>query len=448
MANDGRLGLGSKLGYATGDFGTNLVLNATTVYLLYYLTDVSGVSAAFGGVIFLVAKLWNALIDPLVGQLVDHTQTRWGRKRPWLLFGALPFGLAFALCFAGPSLAPPWREAWSMATYILFCTALGATNIPYSSLTATMTRDPAERSSLSGWRMSLAILGTMAASVAVKPLVSLFGGGPQGFRAVGIAFGLVVAACLLVVFLSSRETSSGREENRGSFRENVRALAANGPFILLALALVFCTVANYLVATSVNYYFKYVLGKEGLIQYGFLALFLAAIACVPLWLAVSRRFSKRVAFMAGGAVLLCALIPLWFLRSPSDALVLGILVAAGCGISTVYLFPWAMVPDTVEYSEWKTGATQEGFLYGFFVFGLKLAQALAGFLAGFALEASGYAANRTQTEGALRGITFIFTLLPAGLMALGLAFLTFYPIDMSFHARINAELAERRRAAP
>ena len=439
-----KLGLGTKVGYGIGDFGTNLVFNTTTIYLLYYYTDVFGISATFEGTVFLVAKLWNAIIDPVIGHLADHTNSPWGRKRPWILFGALPFGIAFFLAFSSPGFVVGWKEAWAMGTYILFCTTLGIVNIPYSSLTATMTRDLDERSTLSGFRMTFALVGTMLASVLVKPVARLFPGETAGFRGVGFVFGVLVVVAMLVTFFTSFEKPAEKGENRVSFHDNFRAMARNRPFILLAVAFVMCTVSNYLVATTVNYYFKYVLLKESLIQYGFLALFLSAIASVPLWLAVARRWSKRAAFVAGSLVLLAALIFLWFASAPGTAEIIVVLMIAGVGICTFYLFPWAMVPDTVEFSEWKSGVTQEGYLYGFFIFGIKLAQAFAGFVVGFALDAFGYVANVAQPPHTMRGITFLMTLLPAIFLLVGLACLAFYPINPAFFRKMTSEIAARK----
>jgi sugar (Glycoside-Pentoside-Hexuronide) transporter len=438
-----KLKTATKLGYGLGDLGTNLALNATTLYLLYYYTDVFGVSPAFAGAVFLVAKLWNACIDPFVGQLVDRTRTKRGRKRPFLLFGALPFGLALFLVFAGPDIAPGLRPVWAIASFLLFCTALAFVNIPYSALTVSMTGDAQERSSLSGYRMTFAIVGTLLAGAAVKPLVGLFPTETTGFRAAGAIIGAILAALILVAYRSSFEREEGVDANSRSFRENMRTMLANGPFLLLAFALVLCTVANYVLASTLNYYFKYVLGSESLVSLGFAALFGAAIASVPLWLAVAKRWGKKAAFIAGMVLLAAVLVALRLAGRPPLPLFLGFLVLAGVGVSTIYLFPWAMVPDTVEYSRWKSGVAQESFLYGFYTFGLKLAQALAGFLVGLALQIIGYVPNAAQGPGVESGIAFIMTILPCAFLVVGLVLLGLYPIGPKRYAQIEEELKSR-----
>ncbi len=442
------LSVSAKLGYGVGDFGTNIVLNATTLYLLYFYTDVFGISAAFAGIIFLVSKLWNACIDPFVGQLVDRTRSRWGRKRPYLLFGAVPFAAAFFLLFAGPHLDPTGRAIYAMASFLLFGTALAFVNIPYSSLTYVMTDDAHERSSLSGYRMTFAIIGTLIAGVAVRPVAGLFKTEAAGFRVVGVVFGLVLAAATFIAFRSSFEGKQESREKRVSFLQNLKSLGSNGPFLLLGLAFVACTVSNYVIASTINYYFKYVLAAEGMTSIGFLSLFAAAIAAVPLWLAVSRRFGKKTAFLAGMILLAAALGVFSFLPAPTTVLVLLLLVLAGVGVSTIYLFPWAMIPDTVEYSLWRSGVRQEGFLYGFFTFGLKLSQAFAGFLAGFLLDAFGYSPNAAQTPRSLHGISLLMTRVPLAFLVVGIVLLFFYPLGARTYARMETEMKARRESEP
>jgi len=442
-ATNASLGSGRKIGYGLGDFGTNIALNATTLYLLYYYTDVFAISPAFAGAVFLVAKLWNAFVDPFVGQLVDGARSARGRKRPFLLFGAIPFGFAFFAVFAGPALPPAWRPVYSLASFLLFSTALAFVNIPYSALTFSMTGDSAERSSLSGYRMGFAIIGTLVAGAAVKPIVSLFPDELSGFRAVGLAFGAILAALILVAYKASIEREQGNDGKPRSFRENIGAMLANLPFILLALALVLCTVANYMLASTINYYFKYVLGAERLIPLGFLALFGAAIASVPLWLAMARRFGKRSAFIAGTALVIAVLCASYLVGRPSASLFIAMLAIAGIGVSTIYLFPWATIPDTVEYSRWKSGIAQEGFLYGFYTFGLKLSQALAGFLVGLVLDLVGYVPKAAQGRNAISGITFLMTIVPCAFLAVGIVLLVLYPIGPKFYARIEADLRNR-----
>ncbi len=195
-----RLGLGVKFGYGIGDFGFNLLVQVAAVHLMFFFTDVYAIPAAAAGTVSLVSKIWDAAIDPGLGMLVDRTHSRWGSKRPYLLFGAVPIALSAFLLFLGPSLAPSWKIVYSAASFILFCTALSVANIPYTALSASITLDSRARSSLAAWRMSLAILGTLVAAGVTPLLVNLLPTKLAGFRVVGAGYGLVVAVVLLVTF--------------------------------------------------------------------------------------------------------------------------------------------------------------------------------------------------------------------------------------------------------
>ena len=177
-----------KIGYGIGDLGANLVFLATLFYVLYYFTDVLGIPPETPGIIVLASKFWDASIDPVMGNISDRTRSRWGKKRPFLLFGAVPVGIAVFLLFYTPDFtrltggAVDYRIVWALVTYILFCTAIAIVNVPYAALTAAMTRDSHERSVITGFRMTFGIIGTLVAAGATLPLVGVFGGGRPGDR--------------------------------------------------------------------------------------------------------------------------------------------------------------------------------------------------------------------------------------------------------------------------
>ncbi len=438
--------LKTKAGYGIGDLAFNIVINATSLYLLYFYTDVFVIGAASAGTIFLVSKLWNAAIDPFIGLAIDKTNTRWGKKRPYMLFGAIPLGICFYLIFANPELSATWRFIYGMATFLLFNSVFALVNVPYAALTASMTLDSHERSVLTGFRMSFAIVGTLVAAGATKPLVSLFADEAMGFRMVGVIFGLFAAAIVLFSFSSVKEKTQALEEEKHTMGENLKSMARNMPFLLLVLTFFFTAIAIYATASMVNYYFKYNLNREDLIPFAFLALFLTAIVSIPLWLKISKRTSKKSAFITGLTIFCIGLIVIYTFPSLSPTILIAILAFTGLGMASYFLFPWAMVPDTVEFSEWKTGLRQEGFLYGFFVFGLKLSQALAGFVAGMSLDYFGYVPNVQQSEQALDGIRILMTLIPCGFIALGIILLAFYPINSTLHAQMLKEMGYEKQA--
>jgi len=435
--------LGMKVGYGVGDFANNLGFQVCAFFLIYFFTDVFVIPAAVAGSIFLISKLWDAVSDPMMGVVSDHTNSRWGRKRPYLLFGAIPLGLSIFLLFLGPDLSENLKIIYSYATFIFFCTAITVVNVPYGSLTADMTLDSKERSSITGFRMAFALLGSLFAAAATKPLAALFPDEATGFRMVGLIYGIIIITIILVAFASIKERVTHVKEERQPFIQNIKVITANHPFIILAVWTILYMVAANLLAIVVNYYFKYNLNAEALIPVAFLALFVTAILCLPLYVFISNRKGKKFAANLGMIILGTMLVVLFFFGEKNHTLTLIFFVISGVGLSTVYQLPWAMVPDTVEYSQWKTGLRREGTLYGCYFFCFKFGSAISGFLAGWGLSLSGYMPNVAQTERALMGIRLMMSVVPLAFIILGMIVLAFYPINDAMHRRIVQEIDSR-----
>lgn len=430
-----------KIGYGVGDFAANLVFQSIMLYLMYFFTDVFMLSAAAAGTIFLVSKIWDAVSDPLMGSLCDRTRSRWGRKRPFLLFGAVPLGICFVLLFAAPALSPSGKIIYGLITFLLVCTAYTVVNIPYGALTAAITLDSDERSSITGYRMFFAILGTLAVAGATKPLVAQFSNPTAGFRIISLCYAVFAVGLTLVTFFSVREDATANTDIGGfDLKETARIVSRNQPFFVLTVGMFCHLTAIGLLAAMVNYYFKYNLNKEGVVPIAFLCLFATAAMAIPFWVWVSKKKGKKTAFNAGMALLAMVLVALYFGKALSIQIIISLFVLGGIGLSTIYLSPWAMVPDTVEYAEWKTGLRREGVLYGLFFFGQKLAAAFAGFIAGQGLELAGYMPNAIQSASALFGIRLLMTIVPTALIVIGMGFISFYPIDQKFHAQIVREI--------
>jgi glycoside/pentoside/hexuronide:cation symporter, GPH family len=440
----GRLAFLTKLGYGAGDFAANIVFQSVTLFLLYFFTDVFMLGASVAGVIFFISKLWNAVCDPTMGYVADRTETRWGRNRPFLLFGALPLGLAYFLLFASPDLSPSAKTAYGLATFLAFSTCYSVINIPYGALTANLTLDTNERSSLTGFRMAFAILGTLLVAGATKPVVSLFSDEATGFRMIGIIYGSLCVAVNIITFCAVRERVMPPKDQTMSFRQDLRLVAGNRPFIILTVSTILQMMAINLLAAMINYYFKYNLRAESYIPVAFLCLFATAMVALPLWVFLSGKWGKKISFICGMTLLGFVLLGLRFVPAGGIAPVLALFVVAGIGMATQYLCPWSMIPDTVEYAQLKTGLRREGILYGFFNFAFKFSAAFSGILAGFGLDFFGYTPNVAQQQRALDGIGLMMTVLPFCLIMAGIALIFFYPIDAAAHAGIVAELEAKK----
>jgi len=433
--------IGIKVGYGVGDFAANLVFQSVMLYLMYFFTDVFMIGASAAGSIFLMSKIWDAVSDPIMGCLSDRTRSRWGQKRPFLLFGAVPLGVSFWLLFAAPALSPNWKIVYAAAAFLIFCTAYTVVNIPYGAITASMTLDSHERSSITGYRMFFAILGTLVVAGATRPLVARFADDVTGFRIVSLIYALLAVGFTLVTFSAVRERIfAGDASGRFNLNEIWVVTRSNRPFIVLTLGMFCHLTAICIMAAMVNYFFKYNLKNEPFIPIAFISLFATAALAIPLWVFISKRQGKKAAFNAGMGLLGLTLIGLYFIKALNPFMLVPVFVAGGIGLSTIYLSPWSMIPDTVEYAEQKTGLRREGILYGLFFFGQKLAAAFAGFIAGQGLDLAGYLPNAEQSASALAGIRLLMTLAPVSLIVIGMGLISLYPIDRRLHDQILREL--------
>ncbi len=436
-----------KLGYGLGDFGANLLFQCVGFYLLFYFTDVLFIGAGLAGTIIMVAKIWDAVTDPLMGNISDRTRTRWGSKRVYLLLGALPLALSFYLLFYGPDLTGSSLNLYALVTFVLFCTFYTVVNIPYGALTSALTLDAKERASITGYRMSFAILGTLVVAGVTLVLVALFKTQQEGFRFVGALYGIAAALFTLIAFLTTREKKDYGEKKSASFREEISYVFRNTPFLILTLATLLQYVALGMTAAMVTFFFKYPLAMEKFTPIAFALLFVTAVLFMPFWVYMSRRLGKRPVFIAGMIIFGGALLLMYFATVYGMAAIITLLVIAGVGLSTVYLSPWSMIPDTVEYSEWKFGARREGTIYGFFYFAHKVAAAMAGFICGQGLSLAGYVPDVVQTPMAEEGIKILMTIFPAGVILLGIIVISFYPISGEMHSGMVAEIAKRHAKA-
>jgi len=359
------------------------------------------------------------------------------------LWGALPLGISFALLFFGPTLDGVWKILYALGTFLLFCTFYTVVNVPYGALTAAMSMDSEVRGRITGYRMAFALLGTLLVAGLTRPIVDRFPSMDAGFRFTAIVFGAAALIFTWITFFFTREQYVPEKKGKFSFSDELRCLTGNRPFLILTLATLLQYIALGVIASMVNYYFKYLLSMESFIPIAFLSMFSAAIAVMPLWVFLSGRIGKRSVFISGMALLALALFLLRFIVNTGTGPIIALLILAGIGLSTIYLSPWSMIPDTVEYSEWKTGLRREGTLYGVFYFAQKLAVALAGFICGTGLSLSGYTPNAIQTPGANRGIEMLMTTVPVVIIVLGIVVIRFYEIDDNLHKKIRKELLER-----
>ncbi|MFT3727942.1 MAG: glycoside-pentoside-hexuronide (GPH):cation symporter [Terricaulis sp.] len=449
-----RLPLAAKAAFGVGDFGLNVVYQGAGFFLLFVYTDVFGVRPSVAGAIYALAMVWDAIIDPLVGVLADRTRTRWGRYRPWILLGAAPLGLSYAAAYWNPGLAGAALVSWLALTHCVLRTAFAVASIPYSSLQARLSGDARERTSLAGFRMIGAACGGLAVATITPVLVARLATADSatGFLYAGGAAGVLVLAALLYVAIALREpVDAAAARVAPPFWSDLLAffdqLRKNAPLAQAFGILILGSIALSMFSKLILYYFKYVLhAPAGTETLALVAVPVAMIVLVPLWVVLANRTSKRAAWMIGSCVSALGLAALYLNPTHDLKVVYPIIAVIAAGLSSVGVLAWAILPDTVEWGEAKLGVRHEAKVFGFSAFAQKSALGFNAFLIGFALEATGYIANAPQTPRASQAIAAMISLAPLACIVATAAIMAFYPIDAKRHAALQAEIAARRSA--
>ncbi len=437
-----------KLGFSIADVGFNIAYQATALFLLFFFTDVFGIVPAFAGTIILYSKIWDAVTDPVMGAIADRTKSRWGKFRPYMLFGAIPLGIAMFLLWQSPQISQTGKNIYGLAMYILLSTMLTVVIVPYQAMLPTLTSDSKERTSVLGMRSVFSIVGTLIAAGATLVLVDLLGGGNVrlGYSMMGLVYGIIIAGLALFCFFMVKERVAHKQAgSKASLKQSLMAISKNRPFIVLLIGVLLGVTAVSMQAAVINYFFKYNLNNAGMATVAFLALFVVAAAVgTPLFVWISKKAGKKNAYNIGMGLMAVMCIFLFFFGEKNIWVTIGMLIISGVGLATNWLCPWTMVADTIEYTEWKTGLNSEGIQYGIFFLIMKVASALAGFIVGNVLAKTGYIANQSQTALSLLGIRINLTIIPAILFVLAIGAISFFNIDAKLHKQMVEELEAAR----
>lgn len=446
-------GFRARLGFGVGDVANNLYWTTVSLFLLYFYTDVAGLSSAVAGLTIMVALIWDGLIDPFVGALANRTRTRWGRYRPYLLFGSLPLALSFVLLFLPVGLEGSALALFALASQMLFRTVFAFTGIPYSSLSASLTTDSQERNALTAVRMMFATGTGLLIAFFTQPIVAALGGGRDGFFGVAVIYATLAIIIHLLCFASTKEQVSGAgiEARPPTFRELLRTLRRNRAFLIVFGATVLGTIGGAIGSKVLLYFFKYNIERPDLTNVALALATGTVFVFVPVWSWVTKRTSKRLVWLIGAAISATAATLIFFSsgQGADVRLILALLVVQGSGTAAFYLTFWSMLPDTVEYGEFRGGVRTEGVIFGLVTFAQKAALGLGIGLLGVLLELIGYRANEQQTPATLADIRILFSLVPAAALILSAALIYWYPLDGRLHGRLVRVLSRRRsRATP
>ncbi|GAB4138387.1 MAG: MFS transporter [Sphingomonadales bacterium] len=434
-----------RLGYGVGDFALNLFWQGSGYYLLFYFTDVVGLPGTLAGAILAIGGLWDAVSDPLMGYVAERTHSRRGLYRPFLLWGAAPLALSFALLFTpldwGTTAA---NAAWALMVLIIFQTCYTVVAIPYSAISARITTDGEERTRLAGVRMYCGFIGGLIAVFMAGQWQRLLGDA-WGFPAFGVFCGLLSIPFLLICYRSTGHVSAAAAGGQpaGHWRDLLGSMRHNKAFLLLCGGIAGVTIAGTVIGRTLLYYFEYGLGDRASGNHTIMAMTFIALVAIPSWSFLALKLGKRAAWLSGCGLTLVSVTALYLNPSgqPLVAMVLYVAIALGLGAFAV-LF-WSVLPDTIDYGEHRSGVRNESVLVGFVSSAQKFSFAIAAFTLGVLLDAIGYQAGMAQTPETLEGLRLIILIVPVlGIGAAALAF-AFYPITAQSQRQVAAALAAR-----
>jgi GPH family glycoside/pentoside/hexuronide:cation symporter len=440
-----KLKLQEKIGYALGDVASNFYWRVFDVFLFIFYTDVFNLSPAAVGTMMLITRLIDAFSDPIMGALADRTQTRFGKFRPYLLWGIIPLAAAGVLTFTIPDFSEGGKLIWAYGTYIFMMLAYTFINVPYGAMLGVITSNTQDRTSLSSFRFIGAFSsGTVVAYMTPK-LVEYFGAGNEAFGwqcTMGL-YGVLAGLLFVGTFLSCKERVVSTQSEPVSVRQDLTDLFHNKPWLILfSLALIIMLTIT--IRGSVGtFYFKYFVEREDLIG-TFSAVYLICLAVgaaiTPL---LTRFFDKKQLLII--LMSLVTILSFVFYFVPKDSVTLMFIVQGAIGLCLGPKSPlvFSMYADTADYAEWKTGRRATAMVFAAAAFSQKLGGAIAGATIGGVLSVMGYVANQAQTSESNHGIVLLMTIIPGVFALVSVWFARFYSLDAKQLESIQQELQQR-----
>jgi len=414
--------------------------------LLYFYTDVVGISPLLAGWIYALGIGWDAITDPYMGYLAERTRTKMGSYRPYILFGSIPLAFSFVLLFWVPPFEGNFLFIFLIMVNLFHRTCFTIVSVPYSSLTARITDDSEERTKLTTARMLGASFGTLTISALGFPIINWFGNGEEslGFIYLGLCSGLAAIFILTITVKTVNERNFNLEiTHLPKFSEVSKSIVNNYAFLIVFASTLTLITTSIMFNKNLIYYTKYALGLH---EYQGLILGVSsasAFLAIPIWAYSALKIGKKNSWLISMILLVFSF--LFFYLYPIKNLLELLIVLAVLGIgngATGVLF-WSMLPDTIEYGEWKTGVRTESSLYGFMTFAQKGGIAISALILGVLLTNIDFVPNTIQTEETLENLKILMTFIPLSGVVLSFILVYFYPIDSKFHKKLIREINER-----
>jgi len=459
--NSNPINLSTKLAYGVGEFTSEITGSILVFFFLFFLTNVAGLNAGLAGTILLVGKIWDAVNDPLIGWLSDQTQSRWGRRYPWMAIAAIPFGICFTLLWW----VPPMSSQVGLFVYycgitLMYHVAFTAVVLPYTTLGSELTEYYDERTNLVSYKAGFSMGGNIVGILIALGTFNLIENPEQKYLIVGI---IGSAIAVLSVYLSiwgtykrffqlQNKRSQGPRSSSLPFLQQVRIVFSNRPFLLL-IGLYLCSWLGVQVTGNMLSYFvtDWMQLPETHIPGMALAVLGTGLVMMVLWSYLGTRVGKRLTYCLAIPLTLIAQLGFFFLQPGDVVAMYGVAMLAGAGLAVAYFIPWSMLPDVVDLDELKTGQRREGIFYGFMVHLQKIGVAIAIFSVGQILDFTGYISSSseqvtspTQPESALLAIRWLMGPIPSVVLIGGIILALMYPITRPVHEDILLKLRERK----
>lgn len=382
-----------KIVYGSGESVPVVANTVIGLYFLYFLTDIVGISPALAGTVFMIGRSWDAITDPAVGLISDRTKTRWGRRRPYFLLAALPLVLLYSFLWQEFDFSANLTFFYYTLLYMLFMTSLTVFHVPYISLISEYSTDYMERTSITNYRIFFQLFFGLVAAVIPKMIAD-----STSYSTMALLIGIFMMIVAILLFSFTRERPVAVQTEKADFFGELKSIFQNRAMRYLLFIYVGCYAAANVIEGFVIYYLKYYLNREMDMSILFVIVIGAGILSLPIWTKVTKIIGKKHALFIGLAMWLVGQLG-WLIISPTSpsylVYVIGAIVGVGYGVA--HVLPWAMLPDVIDFDEFRTGKRNEGIYSGIMTFFMKLANSIAIFLIGLVLQFSGYVANEVQT---------------------------------------------------
>ena len=483
-----KLSFREKFGYGLGDTASHFAWDLAGMFLFFYYTDVYGISAAAAGTIMLIARVWDAVSDPLIGIISDRTNTRFGKFRPYMLWFAIPLGATLVMLFTTPDFDQTGKIIFAACAYLMLSTFYTAVNLPFSALSGVMTSDSKERTLLNQYRFFLGFTGMFVVSLtmtfknylivddvlahaiainlpeqalahirdfswgdarlldATGTLKEVITQAEQGaFQLIAIVLAVVGTALLLISFASTKERIEPPKDQVNNILEDLKCVFGIRDWLILFLLGIVTFILINIQGAVVNQYFKYFVGRENDATIFYTSTTICLILGVLLASPLTKRFEKRTVYFAC-SVLSGVLTMALFLPGPDDFYALhGINILSKLAIAPTIPLLWAMIADTADFSEWKNRRRATGLFFSATTFAQKMGGGIAVAIAGVMLTYANYdGAAIQQTDEALTSLRLMFSVIPGALYLLTGGLLFFYHLTDVKLETVREELEQRR----